>query len=782
MSERREDKQKTMKRPQMKSAAVNPQEAERMQQEEKNKIELQIAMAKILSIAESYKKLGRSSQDLFEALDIDLDKRLSSLEFGGLIKKLGAQLDQYQEMLVFQHLDADHDKHITTSEFFQKIKFDRDSIDQNAADFSNYFQMMIRPEVRERESKRKEQRRQTLNDTYKSLGTTVDEVQRKFDEFLSKVELDESDYFNGCPTILNDPVKALKVCSIKVLETKKKPVGDWYYDDPHFGPTLQDPTGFSSICFEEAPYSGAPHPDDVHWLRTSQICAGCEPEFIVGGINSNDVIQSTSLGDCWMIGALTVLAGKEKYIKGHFQPDEHNLGEVSDSEAQGMMMGLYPPIFHHYRRYSMYVIRFFKNFAWRYVIIDDKLPCHRTPDAVELIFASCPNRNEFWVPLIEKAFAKLHKNYQALISGNLSDALVDFTGLVSEKLVILDAAGRFNTTYFKDKDAVWDKLYRMNRQEALMGCSIIGGKTEAEVFVDGVATGLMTGHAYGILDVMEITDVKGKPQKLIKLKNPWGFKKPTEWSGRWSDDSEEMVNNWRVINEYLISSRRKQSDLFNEETKRDGAFYMCFEDFQRIFCKLAICIKFPIEFQGIRFDSEWKGASAGGTPYRNHADQIRLWQGNTQFYFAPKQKTNLFISLGELDGRLRCSPENPYPYSSINYMSLIMVFKTDKDKPVDYDVKSIFALSPMRQDRDVSLEVLLEPGNYVIVPSTRDPGQEGQFYLSLYHDCAKEFLTTYNMTTKQEPYVIPEEEDIQMQVDPVLKQFLKLKASEIIFE
>lgn len=781
MSERTDQKQKTFKRPQVKTA-VKEEDIEKKQQEEKDKIELQIAMSKLLSIAESYKKLGRSSQDLFESLDVDLDKRLTSIEFGGLVKRFGAQLDQYQEMLVFQHLDTDKDRQVSTSEFFQKIKFDADSINLNTANFTNYFQMMVRPEVREREFKRKDQRRQTMKDTYKRLGTSEEEIQKKFDEFLAKVELDESDYFNGCPTILNDPVKALKVCSLKVLETKKKPLGDWFYDDPHFGPTLKDPQGYSSICFEEAPFPGAPHPDDINWLRTSEICAGSNPEFVVGGLNSNDVIQGASLGDCWLIGALTVLAGREKYITGYFQPDEKNLEDVSDAEAQGMMMGLYPPIFHHYRRYGMYVIRFFKNFAWRYVIIDDKLPCFRTPDAVELIFASCPNSNEFWVPLIEKAFAKLHKNYQALISGNLSDALVDFTGLVSEKLVILDAAGRFNTTYFKNKEAVWDKLYRMNRQEALMGCSIIGGKTESEVFVDGVATGLMTGHAYGILDVLEITDVKGRPQRLIKLKNPWGFKVPKEWSGRWSDDSEEMVNNWRVINEYLTSSKRKQSELFNEATKRDGAFYMSFDDFQRIFCKLAICIKFPVEFQGIRFDSEWKGPTAGGTPYRNHPDQIKLWQGNTQFYFAPRHKTNLFISLGELDGRLRCSPENPYPYSSVNYMSLVMVFKTEKDKPVEYDAKKIFALSPMRQDRDISLEVQLEPGQYVIVPSTRDPGQEGKFYLSLYHDCAKEFLTAYNMSTKEEPYVIPEEEDVQMQVDPVLKQFLKFKASEVIFE
>ena len=49
------------------------------------------------------------------------------------------------------------------------------------------------------------------------------------------------------------------------------------------------------------------------------------------------------------------------------------------------------------------------------------------------MYGHCADPNEFWVPLMEKAYAKLHGNYQILNGGDMSESLVDFTGGVSEK-------------------------------------------------------------------------------------------------------------------------------------------------------------------------------------------------------------------------------------------------------------------------------------------------------------------------------------------------------------
>jgi len=70
------------------------------------------------------------------------------------------------------------------------------------------------------------------------------------------------------------------------------------------------------------------------------------------------------------------------------------------------------------------------------VIIDDRIPCFSATN--KPVFGRCAELQELWVPLIEKAYAKLHGCYETLVSGFIDDALTDMSGLVAEKIQMHD--------------------------------------------------------------------------------------------------------------------------------------------------------------------------------------------------------------------------------------------------------------------------------------------------------------------------------------------------------
>jgi len=48
---------------------------------------------------------------------------------------------------------------------------------------------------------------------------------------------------------------------------------------------------------------------------------------------------------------------------------------IVDKEIASILSkGVYPPIFHKFRSIGLYVLRFFKNFQWIYVIVDERIP------------------------------------------------------------------------------------------------------------------------------------------------------------------------------------------------------------------------------------------------------------------------------------------------------------------------------------------------------------------------------------------------------------------------
>ncbi len=141
----------------------------------------------------------------------------------------------------------------------------------------------------------------------------------------------------------------------------------------------------------------------VEWRRPLEI-APDEPLMIKDGTSPGDVKQG-NLGDCWLLGSFLILAT---------HPD--------------LLQNL---IVHDGIEYGFAVFQFFKNGKWQYVIVDTRIPYNQSSKTP--LYGHCADPNEFWVPLLEKAYAKLHGNYEAMNGGSMAEALVDLTGGASEK-------------------------------------------------------------------------------------------------------------------------------------------------------------------------------------------------------------------------------------------------------------------------------------------------------------------------------------------------------------
>ena len=124
-----------------------------------------------------------------------------------------------------------------------------------------------------------------------------------------------------------------------------------------------------------------------------------------------------------------------------------------------MTEGVYPPIFKIYEKYGLYVLKLYKNFSWRYVIIDDRIPWYKSTKTP--IYGCWKDLSELWVPLIEKAYAKLHQCYQSLNLGYIDDGLSDFTGLITEKVNVIGPKGKLKI-FFTFSRRIHLKYYCIN--------------------------------------------------------------------------------------------------------------------------------------------------------------------------------------------------------------------------------------------------------------------------------------------------------------------------------
>ncbi|XP_070243871.1 calpain-12 [Bos mutus] len=479
------------------------------------------------------------------------------------------------------------------------------------------------------------------------------------------------------------------------------------FQDPYF-PAGPDALGYDQL---------GPHSEKakgVEWKRPHEFCT--EPQFICEDMSRTDVCQGR-LGNCWFLAAAASLTLYPRLLSRVVPP------------GQGFQHG-YAGVFH---------FQLWQFGHWVDVVVDDRLPVCKG----KLMFVCSDQRNEFWAPLLEKAYAKLHGSYEVMRGGHMNEAFVDFTGGVGEVLYLKKDT--------PNPPGLFSILRHALAKESLVGATALSDRGEYRT-----EDGLVKGHAYSVTGTHKVS-LGFTRVRLLRLRNPWGR---VEWNGAWSDSCprwDALPTEWRDA--LLVK-------------KEDGEFWMELLDFFRHFDTIQICSLSP----------EVLGPSPAGGGWHIHTFQGRWVRGFNSggsqpgaetFWTNPQFRLTLLEpdeEDEEEDGSLGCwgaagargpargarTPKCTVLLSLIQrnqrrlraqglrYLTVgFHVFQIPEELLGLWDSPRSRAhlsgllradRSPFCARRDVSRRCRLRPGHYLVVPSAARAGDEADFTLRVFSE------------------------------------------------
>ncbi|THD23657.1 Calpain-2 catalytic subunit [Fasciola hepatica] len=474
------------------------------------------------------------------------------------------------------------------------------------------------------------------------------------------------------------------------------------------------------------------HAGQYDWLRPHELTH--DPKFIIDGISRFDIRQG-EIGDCWFLAAMSSLSMHPDLLE-QVVPS----GQSFDPSPKETRCS--------YPYCGMFWFRFWQFGDWYDVVIDDRLPTQNG----RLIFLHSSDRNEFWSALLEKAYVKLFGTYEAMRGGSAAEAMEDFTGGLTE---LVDLG-------LKTPENLFTMMERAHSRASLMACSIDANPDLVEA--EG-PFGLIMGHAYSVTAVCRLTSGQNLVE-LVRLRNPWGNDR--EWYGPWSDGSAE----WKSI----PSSERKRIGLVFEN---DGEFWMSFSDFIRYFSRLEFCHLGPESgcfgrsfkqderkrrWEMTREEGEWiRHSTAGGC--RNYA---RTFHMNPQFrvqVIDPDETDDdntgtIIVGLMQKGRRETFQEHHTIGYSI--YRLPGRDFPRDRLLPQEFFLRtsSVTRSPAFINMREIFGRHKLEPGEYVIIPSTFEPNQEAKFLLRIFSERACESNEMDDTTSIAADSTLPAPENV----------------------
>jgi calpain-15 len=134
-------------------------------------------------------------------------------------------------------------------------------------------------------------------------------------------------------------------------------------------------------------------------------------------------IRQGEVGDCWLMTALALITERPRML-------QHILLTKTVNKE------------------GVYVVRVCHNGLWKAVVVDDYFPCTKH----DRFAYSQASRRQLYVPLIEKACAKLFGSYATLDGGSTAEGLQMLTGAACYRIDMSPMNGVL------DFNVIWAKL------------------------------------------------------------------------------------------------------------------------------------------------------------------------------------------------------------------------------------------------------------------------------------------------------------------------------------
>ncbi|KAG2375011.1 hypothetical protein C9374_010385 [Naegleria lovaniensis] len=281
-------------------------------------------------------------------------------------------------------------------------------------------------------------------------------------------------------------------------------------------------------------------PPQSDWVRAYDFFHG-DVAIVKKGFSATAPRQG-SVGNCWLIQSLSGAAIRPKEIQNVF----------CLCESVDPSLGLYAVTFHSEEPGKKYT-----------VLLDDYCPMHS-----DFVYAkSYAAKGELWIPLIEKAFAKMVGGYIDLApskhSFNPAHVLVALLGGKAKHFEWFSGENSEGRRLMNE-NKFWPLIERLLDSEKSVPVCTSKAVNGGDGAVDSL--GIVHYHGYSILEYRKFSQHN---LNLIKIRNTWAN---TEWGGSFGDNSKE----WQKYPQL--------SKELNHEAKDDGCFWMTYDDFIKNYC------------------------------------------------------------------------------------------------------------------------------------------------------------------------------------------------------